>query len=129
MSARYKVAVQKIIPGRVDQTAHKVVARKLVRLRERNQITLPSEIISGLAVEAGGFLEITRTSTGLILLKPTALVTVGSPEAELEETRAAEDIVQGRYKTFNSATDLMADIKNRRALKKKIVEKVTESAS
>ena len=129
MPARYKVAVQKIIPGRVDQTAHKVVARKLVRLRERNQITLPSEIISGLAVEVGGFLEITRTSTGLILLKPTALVTVGSREAEQEETRADEDIVRGRYKTFNSASDLLADIKNRRALKKKIVEKVTESAS
>lgn len=63
-------------------------ARKFVRVREKNQITLPAEILADLPVTVGDFLEVNRTERGLEL-RPTRLVTVGTPAAEREH-RAAE---------------------------------------
>jgi len=88
--------------------------RKFIRIRERNQITLPAEIISGMAIHPGDFLEIGRTDDGSIYLKPTVLVTVGSPEAVREESLAEEDIANRRYETFDSAEEFIEDLKKKR---------------
>src|SRR5438309_9879991 len=100
----------------------KVMTRKFVRLRERNQITLPAEIISGLPISSGDFLEIGRTTDGLIYMKPAVLVTVGSPEAKREEDLAEEDIAHGRFKTFDTTEEFMNDIEGGRKPKKKTAE-------
>jgi bifunctional DNA-binding transcriptional regulator/antitoxin component of YhaV-PrlF toxin-antitoxin module len=68
--------------------------RKFVRVREKNQITLPAEILANLPVAVGDFLEINLTEQGLEL-KPTRLVTVGTPAAAREH-RAAEQQIPAR---------------------------------
>jgi bifunctional DNA-binding transcriptional regulator/antitoxin component of YhaV-PrlF toxin-antitoxin module len=104
----------------MEAVAESVVGKKYIRVRDRNQITLPSELIEGLPIHAGDFLEICRTKTGLIYLKPAVLVTVGSPEALKEEALAEADINAGRYGTFDSAESLIDDIKGRRKQRRKI---------
>jgi AbrB family looped-hinge helix DNA binding protein len=103
----------------MPNTVEQVLARKFIRVRERNQITLPTEVISGLSIHAGDFLEISRTADGLVHLKPTVLVTVDSPGAEREEALAYEDIANRRYGTFGAAAELVSDIKDRRNRKNK----------
>lgn len=76
---------------------------KLVRIRERNQITVPSEICSALGLKAGDFVQITLDDMGHIQLTPARLATIGTPEAEEEVRRAQDDIQAGRYETFESA--------------------------
>lgn len=95
-------------------TEKDIAFRKFIRIRERNQITLPAEILSGMAVHPGDFLEIGRTDDGSIYLKPTILVTVGSPEAAHEESLAEEDIANRRYETFDSAEAFIEDLKKKR---------------
>ena len=68
----------------------KADARKFIRVRDRNQITLPAEVLEGLPIAVGDFLEVTRTERGLEL-KPTRLVTVGTPAAEREDKEAEQE--------------------------------------
>ena len=96
------------------EMAEKIVTRKFIRMRERNQITLPSTILSVLPISSGDFLEVCRTADGVIHIKPTVLVTVDSPGAIREESLADEDIANKRYETFASATELVKHLKNRR---------------
>jgi bifunctional DNA-binding transcriptional regulator/antitoxin component of YhaV-PrlF toxin-antitoxin module len=93
--------------------------RKFIRVRERNQITLPQEILSGTPINVGDFLEITRTDDGLIHLKPTVLVIAHSPEAQREEAHADDDIANERYKTFDTAAELMGDVESKRKRRRK----------
>ena len=44
--------------------------RALVRLRDRNQITLPAEVVSGLGIEAGEWLELTVSNSNCVQLRP-----------------------------------------------------------
>ena len=110
----------------MPMSAEKVLSRKIVRVRERNQITLPAEIISGLPIHAGDFLEISRTEDGLIFLKPTVIVTVGSQEAHHQEALANEDITNRRYRTFSDAEEFLDDVKSKRRNKER---KVAAAAS
>jgi len=107
----------------------KIMTRKYVRLRDRNQITLPAEILSGLAVSSGDFLEIGRTTDGLTYIKPAVLTTVGSPEAQREEDLADEDIAHGRFKTFNSVEEFVDHLENHGKPKKKTAEVPAGSAA
>ncbi|HEV2991562.1 MAG TPA: AbrB/MazE/SpoVT family DNA-binding domain-containing protein [Candidatus Angelobacter sp.] len=101
-------------------TEPKVRLRKFIRFRERNQITLPNEIISGMAIGTGDFLEISLMEDGSIRLKPTLLVTsVNSPEAQHQEALADEDIESKNYKTFHDAHEVMDDLNERRSRKRK----------
>jgi bifunctional DNA-binding transcriptional regulator/antitoxin component of YhaV-PrlF toxin-antitoxin module len=112
----------------MDTTAEKVLYRKFIRMRERNQITLPAKILEGLPIQAGGFLEIGRTADGSIYLKPTILVTANSPEALREESLADNDIAAGRFRTFSTTKDLMGDIKERRKDKGNVAAKAASAA-
>jgi AbrB family looped-hinge helix DNA binding protein len=107
----------------MDINAERVLYRKFIQVRERNQITLPAKILEGLAIQAGSFLEIGRTADGSIYLKPTVLVTANSPEALREESLADNDIAAGRFQTFSTTKDLMGDIKERRKDKGKVAAK------
>jgi len=88
--------------------------RKFIRVRDKNQITLPTDLVSALAIQVGDFLEAAQMADGSIQLRPTRLVTVGTPAAEREEALAKEDIRKGRFGTYESADDLVDALKKRR---------------
>jgi len=76
--------------------------RALVRLRNRNQITLPAEVISSLGLEAGDWLKLTVSNSNCVQLRPARIVTADTPEAERLEHAAAENVRQKNYSTFRS---------------------------
>ena len=72
-----------------------LVARKFVRLRERNQVTLPNEILSAMPIDVGDFLEVGLTQEGLLVMTPTKLITsVNSAGARHQESLADKDIAE-----------------------------------
>jgi ribosomal protein S12 len=83
--------------------APKIALRKFVRVRDRNQITLPA----GLPVRSGDFVEIVLAEDGHISMTPAVLVAAGTREAAEQEAAADQDIAMGRYKTFSSAEELV----------------------
>jgi AbrB family looped-hinge helix DNA binding protein len=89
------------------------MARKLVRVRERNQITLPNEVAEALHLQPGDYLEFLPTSKG-IEVRHARIATAGSPEAEEGEKRALEDVAEGRFQTFDSADDMVQHLRQRR---------------
>jgi len=76
--------------------------RALVRLRNRNQITLPAEVISSLGLEAGDWLKLTVSNSNCVQLRPARIVTADTPEAERLEHAAAENVRRKNYSTFRS---------------------------
>jgi len=94
-----------------------MTTRKYVRVRGRNQITLPADVISALGIRAGDFLEVAQGKDGSIYLRPTVLATVGSPEAARQEALAEQDIQHGRYETFSSPEEFLENVKIRGAQK------------
>jgi hypothetical protein len=102
------------------QIGQKVVSRKFIRVRKRNQITLPNEIVAG-SISAGDFLEVVLAEDGSIHLTPTQLIAfANSPQAHRQEMLAEKDIANKAYKTFDNADDLMKDIASRRAARRKV---------
>ena len=79
--------------------------RALVRLRNRNQITLPAEIVSRLGMGTGEWLELTVSNSNCVQLRPARIVTADTPEAEQLEQAAAENIRRRNYSTFGSAEE------------------------
>jgi len=100
--------------------------RKFIRVREKNQITLPTDLVSALAIHVGDFLEAARMADGSIQLRPTRLVAVGTPAAEREESLAKQDIRSGRFGTYESADELVDGLKKRR---KKVASAAAEAAA
>lgn len=92
--------------------------KKMVRIRERNQITLPSEVLSGSPLSVGDFVEVTKTASGVIELKPVQLVVAGTPEAEALERRAIERFDRGERQSFESADAFKRHIRERRRRRK-----------
>ena len=85
--------------------------RQLVRLRDRNQITLPAEITERLSVEPGSLLElIFDPAHGLVELRHAEVVRAGTPQAEREERWAREDIKAGRFTSYASPEELALDL-------------------
>ncbi len=90
----------------------------LVRLRERNQLTLPSELAEKLAVAPGSWLELILGADGdgtRVELRHAQVVRAGTPQAKRQEQAALEDIKQGRFSTFANPGELARDLEERRA--------------
>jgi AbrB family looped-hinge helix DNA binding protein len=79
------------------------MTKKYVRIRERNQITLPAEIIEGLPISVGDFLEITRTENNSIQLRPTALIIMQTDQAKKAEELALKESAMQEAQTIASA--------------------------
>jgi bifunctional DNA-binding transcriptional regulator/antitoxin component of YhaV-PrlF toxin-antitoxin module len=79
------------------------MARKLVYIRSRNQITLPAEVVSHLDVGKGDYLQVEIAPGGRAQLAPARLATLGTPEADEQNRRADEDIKAGRFRIFKDA--------------------------
>ena len=75
---------------------------KYIKLREKNQITLPSDLIDGLGVGVGGFFEIKRTDDNSLQLRPTALVIMNSDISNREEKLALEESEMEKAKAISS---------------------------
>jgi|ERR1700722_12133942 bifunctional DNA-binding transcriptional regulator/antitoxin component of YhaV-PrlF toxin-antitoxin module len=89
----------------------------LVRLRERNQLTLPAEIAEELAVEHGSLLELIlgRDGDGVhVELRPAQVVRANTHQAKLSEQRARKDIQEGRFSTFVDPDELARDMNQTR---------------
>jgi hypothetical protein len=93
--------------------APKIALRKFVRVRDRNQITLPA----GLPVRSGDFVEIVLAEDGRISMTPAVLVAAGTREAAEQEAAADQDIAKGRYKTFSSAEELVSEARRSRKVR------------
>jgi len=78
------------------------MSRALVRLRNRNQITLPAEVVSDLGVDVGDWLEITISNSNWVQMRPARIVTADTPEARQLEHAAAENVRRKNYSTFHS---------------------------
>jgi bifunctional DNA-binding transcriptional regulator/antitoxin component of YhaV-PrlF toxin-antitoxin module len=79
--------------------------RALVRLRDRNQVTLPTEVISRLGIQAGDWLELTVSNMNCVQLRPAQIVTAGTPEAERLEQAAAENVRRKNHSTFRTVEE------------------------
>lgn len=89
----------------------------LVRLRERNQLTLPAEVAEKLAVEAGSLLELilgTDEDGVHVELRPAQVVRANTHQAKLSERRARKDIQEGRFSTFANPDELALHMKQTR---------------
>jgi AbrB family looped-hinge helix DNA binding protein len=81
------------------------MAREYARLRERNQLTLPAEVVARMGLVLGDIVEFGVSSDGKIELRPAKIVSVGSPEALRQERAAQEEIAQGRFTAIESVDD------------------------
>lgn len=89
--------------------------RELVRLRDRNQITLPAEIAEHLSVEPGALLElILEPEHDYLELRRAEVVRAGTPQAKREEKWAKADIKAGRFKTFANSEEFARDLQKSR---------------
>ena len=102
--------------------------RELVRLRARNQLTLPAEIAEKLGVEPGSLLELTTTEDGHIELRHAQVVMAGTPEAERERRMAEEDVREGRYITFKNSSEMRQYMNEQRSQEtaQKLAEQLEE---
>ncbi|HLH06928.1 MAG TPA: hypothetical protein VKW78_06810 [Terriglobales bacterium] len=93
--------------------------RKYVRLRERNQITLPAELLEGLAVEIGGFLEISRGADNSIQLRPTALVVMNAEHLNEQEKAALEPAAMEQAKSITTPEQFIKRVQDSEKKKRK----------
>ncbi len=78
------------------------MARKLVRIRPKNQITLPADVLSHLDIREDDYVQVEVTSQGVAQIAPARLAVVGSPEGHESNRRAEEDFKTGRYRTYEN---------------------------
>src|SRR5690349_14864448 len=89
--------------------------RELVRLRDRNQITLPSNIAEQLSAEPGCLLEfVMDTDTGQVEVHRAQVVRAGTPQAKRALQRAREEIKEGRFADFANPQELLEDVEKTR---------------
>lgn len=87
---------------------------KIVRVRARNQITLPADILQGTPLQVGDYLKVKRLASGAIELMPIRLVTMGSAEAAQQEKRAIQNVREGKYRTYDTVEEFTGAIRKRR---------------
>src|SRR6266566_3074246 len=75
--------------------------RKFIYVRSRNQITLPTEVVSYLEVGEGDYLQVEIGPTGKAQLAPARLAVVGTSEAAKQNGQAEEEIKTGQFETFH----------------------------
>jgi bifunctional DNA-binding transcriptional regulator/antitoxin component of YhaV-PrlF toxin-antitoxin module len=89
----------------------------LVRPRERNQLTLPSEITDKLKVKPGSLLELILEADDEgphVELRHAEVVRAGTGAAKRSEERAKKDIREGRFTTYANTAELAEHMKQTR---------------
>jgi AbrB family looped-hinge helix DNA binding protein len=88
--------------------------RDLVRLRKRNQLTLPAEVTEKLGITEGALLELVMTDEGHVELRHARVVRAGSSEAEREESNAGEDVIEGRFTALQGSKEAREYMRQKR---------------
>jgi len=104
--------------------------RQLVRLRERNQLTLPAEIAEKLSVEPGCLLELVLSTDAddvHVELRHAQVVRARTRQAKLSEQRARKDIREGRFSTFANPDELALHMKQTREQEAKELQEQVEA--
>jgi len=78
------------------------MARKFVRIRAKNQITLPPDVVAKLHVGEDDYLQVEVTSGGVAQIAPARLAVLGTEEAREANRRAEEDFKAGRYREYEN---------------------------
>jgi len=100
---------------------------RIVRIRARNQITLPAEMLQGTPLHVGDYVKINRLESGAIELMPIRLVTMGSTEAADQEKQAIQNVSEGNYKTYDTVEEFKGAVRKRRRAKRE--KKVAAAAA
>ena len=87
------------------------------KLRDKNQVTLPAEIREALHIREGDEIEFTVTENGDVTVRgymsiPTDQRWFWTPEWQLGEREADEQIAAGEGAVFDSAEELFAYLEN-----------------
>ena len=90
------------------------MARGYARLRERNQLTLPSAVVEQIGLRSGDIVEFATSGEGLIELRPARIVRAGTVEARHEEQVAKQDIAEGRYTILSSVDEFRKHVQKLR---------------
>ena len=85
------------------------------KLRDKNQVTLPAEIREALHIREGDEIEFTVTENGDVAVRgymsiPTDQRWFWTPEWQLGEREADEQIAAGEMTVYNSAEEMFADL-------------------
>jgi bifunctional DNA-binding transcriptional regulator/antitoxin component of YhaV-PrlF toxin-antitoxin module len=97
--------------------------REFARLRERNQLTLPSDVVERLGLKLNDLVEFSITNQGQVELRAAKIVTAGTPEAFEELQAAKEDIAQGRYTVIENLEQLTKHVEKLRKGERPSAEK------
>ena len=94
----------------------------LTKVKEKFQVTIPTEIRKTVGLTVGDILE-ASVKNNVIILKPKAVVD-RHPEIDARLREALEDVKAGRVsKTFHSVEELIADLNSTSKGKKRKPEK------
>ncbi|MGD0182050.1 MAG: hypothetical protein ABSC15_19740 [Terriglobales bacterium] len=91
---------------------------RIVRIRARNQITLPADMLHGTPLHVGDYVSVNRLESGAIELTPIRLVAVGSTEAAAQEKQAIQNVREGKYETYDTAEEFRGAVRKRRRAKR-----------
>lgn len=80
---------------------------ELIRLRNRNQLTLPAEMVEYLGLKPDGLVALTLDrEKGHVELRRAEVVRAGTPQAEQAEKSALKSIEEGKFSTFANPQEL-----------------------
>jgi AbrB family looped-hinge helix DNA binding protein len=101
-----------------EEIIAKIVSRKFVRLRDRNQITLPNEIVEAINISSGDFVEVLLTEEGSIHIQPIRIISsLNSTEARQQEALADKEIEEKKFGKLSDIDELVRDAKRKRSRK------------
>ena len=108
--------------------ADTTLIKKIVRVRDKNQITLPSVVIAGTPIRPGDFVELTRTAHGVLEIRPVSLVPLANTaESEAAIAEAERDMANGHYQTFDSAGQYADTLRGRRKKQEKVARATAQA--
>jgi hypothetical protein len=91
---------------------------RLVRIRPRNQITIPNEILQKASLHVGDYMTIEQLESGTFELKPIRVVRTGSDAAGKLEQQALNNVDRGEYETFDTVEQFTKAARERRAARR-----------
>jgi len=95
------------------------MARKPVRIRSKNQITLPADVLTQLKIGKDDYVVVEVTSRGIAEIVPARLAVLGTPEARESVRRAEEDFKAGRYHEYENGEQFAKALLSREGLEAK----------
>jgi AbrB family looped-hinge helix DNA binding protein len=87
--------------------------REIIRVRQRNQVTIPKKVSEALAVGEGDLLELVSSGEELVI-RPLRLPVKGTPQADEAIRLAERDLDEGRSESFATSGEVLTYLGLRR---------------